>query len=229
MITKRPGKPSKLTEIANQHSQMRQDFLSRKSMDWLKQQVSILRNPARMAQAIAKEKHRNRGRTILGGLYFFFYDPKYAKTLPYYDTFPLVLVLERYKDGFLGLNLHYLPVNWRAAFLDQLMVLAQLDDQDDPKRIRITYDILNSTRRYKAFRPCLKRYLTNQMGSRALLIEPHEWETALFLPVEQFKKRNKATVQRESVQAIKQHELESKLANQPLTNVTKVADGNKND
>ena len=43
-------------------------------------------------------------------LNMFVYDPKYKKTLPYYDTFPLVLPLERYSDGFLGLNFHYLPI-----------------------------------------------------------------------------------------------------------------------
>ena len=37
-------------------------------------------------------------------LNMFFYDPKLKKKLPYYDTFPLVLPLENYSDGFLGLN-----------------------------------------------------------------------------------------------------------------------------
>ena len=34
------------------------------------------------------------GRPSLGRLNMFFYDPKYKKTLPYYDTFPLVLPIE---------------------------------------------------------------------------------------------------------------------------------------
>ena len=37
---------------------------------------------------------------FFGRLNMFFYDPKFKKTLPYYDTFPLVLPLERYSDGF---------------------------------------------------------------------------------------------------------------------------------
>ena len=36
-----------------------------------------------------------------GKLNMFVYDPKFKKQLPYYDTFPLVLPLETYSDGFL--------------------------------------------------------------------------------------------------------------------------------
>ena len=41
-----------------------------------------------------------------GKMNMFFYDPKHKKKLPYYDTFPLVLPIERYNDGFLGINFH---------------------------------------------------------------------------------------------------------------------------
>ena len=51
----------------------------------------------------------------------FFYDPKYKKTLPYYDTFPLVLPLERIPGGFAGINFHYLrPVKARFTLLERL-------------------------------------------------------------------------------------------------------------
>ena len=41
-----------------------------------------------------------------GRLNMFTYNPKHKKTLPYYDTFPLVLPIEKYPDGFLGINFH---------------------------------------------------------------------------------------------------------------------------
>jgi hypothetical protein len=43
-------------------------------------------------------------------------------------TVPMVLVLDRYNDGFLGLNLHYLPFQYRIAFLGKLMKFADLND-----------------------------------------------------------------------------------------------------
>ena len=55
-----------------------------------------------------------------GLLNLFFYDPKYKKTLPYYDTFPLVLPLERIKGGFSGINFHYLPPLARFRLLEKI-------------------------------------------------------------------------------------------------------------
>ena len=53
-----------------------------------------------------------------GNMYMFFYDPKYKETLPYYDGFPLIIMLGPAKGGFMGLNLHYLPPAVRARLLD---------------------------------------------------------------------------------------------------------------
>ena len=58
-----------------------------------------------------------------GSLNMFVYSPKGRNKLPYYDTFPLVLPLKRYKDGFLGLNFHYLPYAMRARLLDAAVVI----------------------------------------------------------------------------------------------------------
>ncbi len=198
---------SKLTKLAKERSQLEYNILSRDSINWFKQKVRDIRNPTVEVMTIARERQRKVTFPILGKLYFFYYDPKYADVLPYYDIFPLVLVLRRYNDGFLGLNLHYLPIPYRAAFLDRLMNLAVLNENDDPERVRITYSILNASRKYKAFEPCLKRYLYGQMGSRLLKVEPNEWETALFLPVERFRSENKAfaknKVFKESIKTIR--------------------------
>jgi hypothetical protein len=42
-----------------------------------------------------------------GKFYLFEYKPKYLKQLRHWDRYPLVLVLEKYTDGFLGANFHY--------------------------------------------------------------------------------------------------------------------------
>ena len=47
-------------------------------------------------------------------LNMFVYAPKFAKKLPYYDTFPLIMYLKPAKGGFYGLNFHYLPYALRA-------------------------------------------------------------------------------------------------------------------
>ena len=62
------------------------------------------------------------GRFHIGRLNMFVYDPKYKNKLPYYDTFPLVLPIERYDNGFLGINFHYLPYALRARLLDLSLI-----------------------------------------------------------------------------------------------------------
>ena len=141
----------------------------------------------------------------IGRMYMFFYDPKHKEELPYYDRFPLVLMLERYADSFLGINLHYLPLKYRLAFMDKLLDtgFTVTDDNDDPRRVRVTYDILAASRRLKEFKPCIKKYLHNHIRSRVLAVAPEEWDVALYLPVHQFRKENASTVWEESVDNIR--------------------------
>jgi len=137
---------------------------------------------------------------MLGCLYFFLYIPIHKKSLPYYDRFPLVIILEKDETGFLGLNLHYLPYRLRAMFFDMLHS-TRLVRSDDPLRTRlaITYKLLNSVTKYKAFRPCVKRYRYSSMRTALLQVGETEWDIALFLPVEHFAKSTRTNVWSESL------------------------------
>lgn len=190
---------STLTQLTQQKTALEQDFLSRKSVTWLQDQMRELKSPIKLAREIAKEKERQGGQFQMGGLYHFFYDPLTKGDLPYYDIFPLVIPLKRDADGFMGLNLHYLPPRYRAMFMDKLMNFAITNDNNEPKRLRVTYDILTATKNFKEFRPCLKRYLNSQIKSKILTIQPPEWETALFLPTAVFKGAPVSKVYAESV------------------------------
>jgi hypothetical protein len=191
-------KASTLTTLAQQKTGLELEFLSRKSIAWYKDQIQGMKNPTRLAREIAVERDRQGKRFLMGGLYHYYYDPKTKEELPYYDVFPLVIPLQKYPDGFLGLNLHYLPITMRATFMDKLMNFAIMNKDDDPMRLRVTYDILSATNRYKEFRPCIKRYLTSHIVSKIMTVKPHEWETALFLPTHQFKKAPVSRVHKDS-------------------------------
>jgi hypothetical protein len=194
---------SKLTQLAKDLNSTDFNRLSKESFSWMKKKISQLRNPSSIAPQIAREKFRQVTRLSIGKLYCFYYNPKGASTLPYYDIFPMVLVLDKYNDGFLGLNFHYLPYTTRAAFLDQLMNSARMDDDDNPERLRVTYDILSASKRYKAFQPCLKRYLYSHVQSHLMAIESTEWEVATMLPLHQFQKATTSHVWQESLREIR--------------------------
>ena len=194
---------SKLTTLTQQKTAAQLQSMTQESYKWLLKKIAELRNPSSIPAGIKRENWRNANRLVLGGLYCYYYDPKTKDDLPYYDRFPLVLALEKYPDGFLGLNLHYLPVKYRVAFLDKLLDYAVLDADNDPRRIRVTYDILQASKRFKEFRPCIKRYLHSHIKSKILTIQPREWEVAVFLPTHLFKGAKPADVWKESVDEIK--------------------------
>jgi hypothetical protein len=199
-----------LTTLSEEKVAAKYQTMSRESLNWLLQRIRTLKNPSALVRPITKEKSRytrpsDRQKFLMGGLYYFMYDPKGKDDLPYYDKFPLVMPLKRDNDGFIGLNLHYLPLRYRINFMKKLLPLAIHNDDDEIKRIRITYPILDASSKYKEFRPCIKRYLYSQVKSRILAVEPQEWDIALYLPIQQFKKETAKNIWQESVEEIRTH------------------------
>lgn len=202
---------SKLTEITQEKNAAQIEMLSRESMRWLNNKMQQVRNPNAIPRQLYKEKDRHRNmytlgtnsKFLLGGLYFFFYNPKLKNDLPYYDLFPLVMPIEKYNDGFLGLNFHYLPPRYRIMLLSKLMGRAIYDQDDELKRIKVNYNILDATRRYREFRPCIKRYLFSHVRSKIIAVGPDEWDVASYLPVHQFKKASVNEVWQDSLNEVK--------------------------
>lgn len=130
----------------------------------------------------------------IGSMFMFFYDPKLKDVLPFYDTFPLVFPIEIYEDGFLGLNLHYLPPKGRANLMDALYATKNNDKYDKTTRLKISYRLLKGASRFSGYDACVKRYLINHVGSNFLYVDPANWDMAIMLPTERFKGARKQTV-----------------------------------
>lgn len=144
---------------------------------------------------IRSDNTRFRTKMRIGDMYMFYYDPKYKDTLPFYDRFPLVFPFKKVDGGFLGINLHYLPLPLRAKLMDGLYGLTTNERYDETTRLRMNYRILNSSAKLKWFEPCIKHYLTDHMSTKFWYVYPSEWDIALFLPLERFAKKNKRAVQ----------------------------------
>ena len=132
------------------------------------------------------DRDRLKGNSTIGKMYFYFYDPKTKDTLPYYDRFPLVIPIESYKDGFLGLNLHYIHPKQRLILLDKLSETATNKNFDSKTKLRVSYSYLASASKAFEATPCIKRYLYSHIQSRFLEITADEWDIAAMLPVETF-------------------------------------------
>jgi len=141
-----------------------------------------------------REKDRLVNKPAVGSMYAFFYDPKTKAKLPYYDRFPLIFPIGGAPDGFMGINMHYLPYQLRARLMDALYSITNNKKYDESTKLKISYNILNSASKFKLFRPTIKRYLNEKVKSRFLFINPTEWDIAIFLPVERFSKASKEVV-----------------------------------
>lgn len=151
--------------------------------DWLRSKIKDLK-PTR--QALLNDKERLKTNTIIGRMYFYYYDPKLKDELPYYDRFPLVIPIERYQDGFLGLNLHYISPRQRIELLDALSDFATNSKYDETTRLRLSWAKLKTVGKAFKAKPCVKRYLFKHVDSRFLEITADEWDIAALLPFQNF-------------------------------------------
>lgn len=147
-----------------------------KTLSWYKDKVKSLAGEYKREQEklIKQEKKDRRDeisdenilrRTVKEGhLYFFEYKAK-MKYLPYYDQFPLVYVIKVDGDAFYGANLHYLKPKKRLKVVQKL----ERGMIDMPKGI-------------------VHKYINGHCKSLFLDLAINEWETSIFLPVEDFVK-----------------------------------------
>jgi len=167
------------------------------SRQWFMNKARDLRSLNRR-QLLRDPLLEERTRPLVGRMYMYFYDPKGKDQLPYYDRFPLTLMVGPAQGGFYGLNLHYIHPMTRAALLDKLMDVATNKRYNENTRLKINYDILSSATEYREFKPCFKHYLTKHLKSKVALVPASEWDIAIFLPTEQFKGSTKTKVWNES-------------------------------
>jgi len=160
---------------------------SMESLKWFRNRVRLIKTNAQ--QFYKKSNLKRNTRFMEGRMFMYFYDPKGrgSPRLPYYDTFPCTIIVETYSDGFLGLNMHYLPPRLRIKLLNKLFEYTNNDEFDDTTRMRMTWNILDSVTQLRASRAAIKRYLYSHVQGNALQVEPKYWDIAAFLPTQRFR------------------------------------------
>lgn len=173
---------------------------STRSRAWFQTQVNALAKQSPSSQNIMKSDISYLTTSVLPGrMYLFLYDPKTKETLPYYDAFPLVLPFAKTDDGFMGLNLHYLPYQPRAQLLNRLMEFANNTKMNETTRLKYSWGLIQGVSKFKWAEPCVKRYLYSHVKSRLRIIPAQDWTTAVLLPVEQFVGATKGRVWADSM------------------------------
>lgn len=174
-----------LTQIKNEIVSKGMDPSSRSAINWFVSKITSLGKNEIRADIVRNTDNYSSG-MVIGKMFFFYYDPKHKDKLPYYDRFPLVFPIERYSDGFLGLNLHYLSPGRRLQLLQNLKKTANNTKLNASTRLKISYDIIAQTSSLDDAKPCIKRYLYSQVRSRFVMVPADEWYLSIYLPVESF-------------------------------------------
>jgi hypothetical protein len=173
---------------------------AKKSQDWFQQQVrSLSAQRLQPRKIIDSSPEKNSLRVVPGSLYFFQYDAKTQDSLPYWDMFPLVFPFSKLRDGFIGLNMHYLPYSARVQLLEKLMEFQTNKKMDNTTRIKYSWATINGVSRFSIAKPCVHRYLSDYLQSPMKKIDPVDWVTAMMLPVERFVGATKQKVWTESL------------------------------
>jgi len=181
-----------------------------KAREWMQENARSLRRPSsrsRMELLGEAELRSVSGRPKLGTMATFFYDAKYKDSLPYWDKFPTIFIIGYHKTGFIGINLHYLDYMHRAYLMDSLYQLRSSKGGNSMEREDTVINFVNrqklSGKSEKLFKLCIKKYRTDHVKSRMMLIPPKGWTLSMFLPTQQFMKvGNAETVWKDSREKI---------------------------
>lgn len=171
------------------------------STQWFNQQARLLQmqgaTPGRMIKDNDESNWANR--ITPGRLYFYKYDAKHKDTLPYWDQYPLVFPYAETEDkkGFYGLNMHYIPYEWRIKILDSLIQIDTSRRSADKKLI-LSWDLIKESSKLKYLKPCVHMYLYNHLRSGMKQVHSRDWATAMLMPIASWVGSNNTKVWKDS-------------------------------
>lgn len=153
--------------------------------------LSLKGASARNVLLDAEKRQTEQNATFTGSMYFFRYDPKHKLTLPLYDKYPLAIVVEKYNDGFLGLNLHYLTRGQRGravTLFADFYKRNKLQTASTTGRGQSNWELLTrASSGIDGFaRASVHRYLFNHVRSQFIRIDPEEYDKAVQLPIDEW-------------------------------------------
>lgn len=177
-------------------------------LDWMRDQISEITNPQQFRPQDVLAGAGKTKRLLPGRMYLMRYNPAGKQELPYYDTFPLIFVMEVGEDYFVGLNLHYIPPYYRALFMDTLysyvvnpdsqgeMMSSTLTTRISP---RVDFSFMSKRESMRTFKPMWKKYRYDKVIGSFLYIPPVAWDTVMMLPLQRFRKAGINRVYRDSL------------------------------
>lgn len=171
------------------------------SLTWFKNKVRDTFGTKGVSPETFFDKRNYPNVPIPGNIVTFKYVPKTINSLPFYDVFPLVLIIKLVPQGFIGINFHYLHPMDRAMFMSKLQKY-QKTYSNGTLRINVAYNTLKRSPQLVYYKTCIRRYYRSNIKTMFYTLMPNEWDIALFLPTEKFTKIRKQKVWEQSQQKL---------------------------
>ena len=138
---------------------------------------------------------KHTSRTAMGKLYLYEYEAETAgnSELGVYDRFPMVFFFGSFKSKegkiiLLGLNVHYLQPNQRAALYKALMKLKTTKGISERTRLRMEWETIKTVAGAKIAETAIHAYRADRFVSRVVEIPAEDWIVAVFLRTERWVK-----------------------------------------
>jgi hypothetical protein len=152
--------------------------------DWINQKAKDLTAGTVQKRLLNSSRGEN---AIIGNLYFFKYDPKLKAKLEIYDKYPMAFPIKMYRDGFLGVNMHYLATGDRKEFVKKIIEYKRTSDDDKASVNAEFLSLMESSKKiYELMPQAVHRYLINHARSRFIKILPEEYEKAVQLKIDEW-------------------------------------------
>jgi hypothetical protein len=149
---------------------------AKKSVAWFKAKVGE-----------SAKGFKTKGKLEPGKIFTFGYDAKFKDILPYWDKFPLIIVLDVYNDGFMGLNFHYVSPVERMKFFSKMMKFStqkgEPENMTSKAKFNVSWDAVRNIRHADKM---IHKYLYGHVKTSLLEAPPNEWENVIFLPYQKF-------------------------------------------
>lgn len=149
------------------------------STRWYRSKITSLGGTTMTAEQHIEEGYAT-AKPNYGMMNLFHYQPQTAEKLPFYDLFPLVIPVEKNRDGFTGINFHFLSIPMRVAFLN-LLTEAFADDRME--KLNLTWRQISGLGKSKAI---VRRYKAKNVKSTFLRLPIEDMLIAVLLPVQKF-------------------------------------------
>ena len=171
---------------------MANEYTKDELAQWFEEKADTVKGGAARNRLLsADERFTNVSNEFVGGMYFFRYDPKHRTTLPLFDKYPLTIVVERYVDGFLGLNMHYLTRGQRRFAVG--LVNDFYEKKKPNKGVSTGHGLSNweilvsaSSGVEAMANKSVHRYLYKQVRSQFIRINKDEYDKAIQLPIDEW-------------------------------------------